>query len=836
MITLKGSLYSAAVSSISGTTFVSSIVIPAAYMQVQRVVALFNSAGDFKGMAYTKTKSTTSATQETESGFFDPVTLAPVSFAAGDTYTLSFNFQDAINWAASGSGNGITYTGSGTITNDIVVSGKNITLTDELTLGADVDQKQICFYDTSKNISTSKPINFSGGVCVFGNLVDLQEDILIGECNFHRTIVSGESATNFGMLKAASSRANLFIFGGSAKSSALAYCGSQPNGASNSIVFDGVKFEVDVCSAGSGSAWAKNPTRHVLRNISAFQSSGAAILVRWGNGIVQGGAYRLNGGAISVFGSDAPGSFSLGAATNKRMKIIQAGVPNGDGALWRSHASATVQSVDYTNVISAKRTHAHTTGAASQPNNNITARFFYNDTFTNLLPGSKLVVRKPSGIESSVVVGASGTASVTLHEATVVGATETVHASSWTWGVADYDTQIASGSLATSQVSTIGGFAKNLAFYQLVNQTADPLVTVDRSSALGYTEINTPQAFYNRAKVFLCENYAGEVTTIVTREGGTINAGTYNVTIDASATSVFAFDGSTITIKATSFVGNIVGSGTFTLLNGAEILGTFGSTTVYSWQIANIEAGSTLQLFNVTQNAQIENLVVSGTAGTKVSASGSYATAEASTGDTIRLRLTCQAGTSAMLPFETFGVATASGLSLRADQTADAVYNANNIDGSAIIGISLTPDYANIQIDLDDQVAPYEITAQEIYNYYAYLITTPQGIANFFGAVTPIDRLNYRINTAVVPLKLQNTGNTDVVLNGGRLYRDDNISVIDTGAGSGSGSLMQDTGMLIQYLQPQVESALGSYGVVTTAALAATETSLKKKITQAALL
>jgi hypothetical protein len=43
---------------------------------------------------------------------------------------------------------------------------------------------------------------------------------------------------------------------------------------------------------------------------------------------------------------------------------------------------------------------------------------------------------------------------------------------------------------------------------------------------------------------------------------------------------------------------------------------------------------------------------------------------------------------------------------------------------------------------------------------------------------------------------------------------------------------MQDTGMLIQYLQPQVESALGSYGVVTTAALA----SLKKKITQAALL
>lgn len=365
--------------------------------------------------------------------------------------------------------------------------------------------------------------------------------------------------------------------------------------------------------------------------------------------------------------------------------------------------------------------------------------------------------------------------------------------------------------------------------------TDESITETNKATVDAYTELGDPLKLYDRAKAAWYDN---ESYPLLTRSGNTIDTGSYNVTIDATAAAVYAFNAATatITIKASYFVGNIEGTGTFTLLNGAEILGTFGSTVVYPWAVANIEAGSTLQLFNVTQGLEIENLVVSGTAGTKVSASGSYATSEAAPGDTIRLRVTCQAGATALLPFESFGVATASGLSLRADQAPDTIYNSNGIDGAAITGISLAPDYTNIQIDLDDQSAPYEISAQEIYNYYAYLITTPQGIANFFGAITPIDRLNYRINAAIVPLKLQNAGSTDVVLNGGRLYRDDNISVIDTGAGSGSGSLMQDTGMLIQYLQPQVDSALANYGVATTAALTTTESNLKKKITQSALL
>ena len=386
-------------------------------------------------------------------------------------------------------------------------------------------------------------------------------------------------------------------------------------------------------------------------------------------------------------------------------------------------------------------------------------------------------------------------------------------------------------SQSTQTLKGVGELAVNWVLF------ADASVTeTDKSVVDGYLQLETPEKFYDRAKAFLTDNYAGETATIVSRSGNTINAGTYNVTIDANASQVFAFDGTTITIKAASFVGNIQGSGTFTLLNGAEVLGAFGSTVVYPWEVSNVEAGSTLQLFNVTQDIEIENLVVSGTAGTKVNASGTYATAEAVPSDTIRLRITCQAGANALLPFETVGVATASGASFRADQQPDAIYNANNIDGSSISGITLTPDYTNIQIDLDDQVAPYEISAQAIYNYYAYLLTTQQGIANFYGAITPVDQMNYRINASVVPLKIQNTGSTDVVLNGGRLYRDDSVSVLDTGAGSGTGSIMQDTGFLVQYIQPQVGTALTNYGAATSTQLSNTEVALKKKITQSSLI
>jgi hypothetical protein len=331
----------------------------------------------------------------------------------------------------------------------------------------------------------------------------------------------------------------------------------------------------------------------------------------------------------------------------------------------------------------------------------------------------------------------------------------------------------------------------------------ESITETNKTTVDNYTELESPEKFYDRSKSAWYDN---ESYPLLTREGNTIDAGNYNIAIDANAASVFTFDGSTITIKATQYIGNIISSGTFTLLNGAEILGTYGATTVLPWTVTNVEAGSTVQLYNITKDIQIENYITSGS-GTKITATGSYSSIEAEAGDTIRLRVTCQVGLQALEPFETFGVATTAGIAFRADQVADAIYNANNIDGSNITGITLSPDYINIQIDINDNEAPYEVTAQQIYNYYSYIITTTQGIANFFGAISPIDQVNYRINSTIAPIKIQNTGSTDVVINGGRLYRDDNVSIIDTGVGSGSGSLVHDTGFLLQFIQPQVDAA-----------------------------
>lgn len=268
----------------------------------------------------------------------------------------------------------------------------------------------------------------------------------------------------------------------------------------------------------------------------------------------------------------------------------------------------------------------------------------------------------------------------------------------------------------------------------------------------------------------------------------------------------------TVTIKAETFTGNITTiGGTISVEDGAEIVGTYGDVSVLPYTLTNIEAGSTVQLYNVESGseAEIANFVVGGVAGTKVTHTGTYANSLAEPGDEIRIRVTCQSGTSALLPYESFGVAQTSGISFKVNQQADTVYNTNGIDGSSTsITEDFTADYTNLQIDSTETDGV--VTVQEIYAFYAYIVTTTSGIQNFFGAITPVDAMNFRINTSVVNLKIQNTTDTDTILKGGRLYRDDNTSVIDTDSttGAGSGSFTHDTGFLLQFVGPQVESAL----------------------------
>ena len=330
----------------------------------------------------------------------------------------------------------------------------------------------------------------------------------------------------------------------------------------------------------------------------------------------------------------------------------------------------------------------------------------------------------------------------------------------------------------------------------------------DKAIVDAYTEIENSAKFYDRAKSYLTDNYAGETSTIVARSGNEIDLGSYNLVIDATASSAFAISGTTITIKATTFTGDLTTTGTITLSNGAIVFGTYtdanGTNIILPWSVTNVEATATLQLYNVTKDAEVVNQVVPGTANTRVTTNGTYTTSQIASGDNIRLRITCQAGTAAFLPYEAFGVASSAGIAFRADQQADTVYNANGIDGSNIS--TLSADYPNVQIDISD--GDGNADARELYAFYVYQSTTTTGIENWFGAMTVIDAMNYRVNTDVVDIKLQNTGSTALVISGARIYRDDDTSILH--AESGDLPMTLDAGNLVQYIAPQIDTAMNN--------------------------
>ena len=363
---------------------------------------------------------------------------------------------------------------------------------------------------------------------------------------------------------------------------------------------------------------------------------------------------------------------------------------------------------------------------------------------------------------------------------------------------------------------TITDFAEDLVglntLESTVKMTPDLVVSEATKSVVdAYTSIDTPQKFYDIAKSYLVGNYAGEASPLVSRDGNTIDAGGYDVVVDASAGSVFAISGNTLTIKASTFVGNISTSGSATLSNGAKVIGTFGATTVLPWEVKNVEATTRLQLYNLTKDALVITQKLSGTAGTYVDATGTYDQTEISVGDVVRLRCTCVVGATAMLPVEVTGVATSTGITFQVDQIADEVYNSNGINGSQVS--TLTADYSNpMGVDVSD--ADGTASVKEMYAFFVYSTTTEDGVDKWFGGIRAIDNANYEVVTANADIKIQNIGNNAVIVSDGRMYRDNGTSVLF--AVNGDKPLVMDSGALVTSIQPQVEAGLNANAKISS--------------------
>lgn len=315
---------------------------------------------------------------------------------------------------------------------------------------------------------------------------------------------------------------------------------------------------------------------------------------------------------------------------------------------------------------------------------------------------------------------------------------------------------------------------------------ADSTVILSSSAAAALTTISTASNLYDRAKYYKCQTVQANLETngignlIVTLNGTTINAGAYNVAIDAAAASVFVIAGSTITIKASTFTGNIITTGTVSFANGATISGYYvdSTGTHVLLSVTGLVAGSRIQLYNTTDASEIYNAVVAGT---------SYSQFITYTSDkTIRLRVAYVSGVTAYNEYQTLGVLTSNGLGFVVAQTLNTVFNANAV--SVTTGSEFSTDYAQVRVNITDPDA--QTSVQRLYSWYCYNNTTSLGIANFFGGITAQDTLNYVVNTAVVNLQLFNVNTAAAILTGARLVRDDGLTVI----AASSNSLQIDPG------------------------------------------
>lgn len=184
--------------------------------------------------------------------------------------------------------------------------------------------------------------------------------------------------------------------------------------------------------------------------------------------------------------------------------------------------------------------------------------------------------------------------------------------------------------------------------------------------------------------------------------------------------------------------------------------------------VTAIEAGSRIQVYNVTTAAEIANEIVPGTSYTLNYANGTGITAT----DSIRIRLTLLG----QLPYTSTVSATTSGFTLAADQLADSVYTTNAIDGSTVA--ECTANYVDDTIEIND--GDDSTSIQRIYAFYRYAETTSAGIAAWHAGISAIDTTTYQIVVANVDLTLDNTkvAALSLTLAGGRITRSDASSYI----------------------------------------------------------
>lgn len=434
--------------------------------------------GERKGTAFVRECQSTSQLQlETE--FFDPKTGVFVTQVVGDEVLVSKNFADVLQTGISAS-NGV------------------VTITDNLTFGTPGLPHSLAFHDEDvtvvNTITAQEGICYSvaGGFLTFGHLQSYANKAWYGGVNF---IFSAPGSINSFISVNPESR--LWLIGGSHKGGGGGPCYLGAGRASSKSaggdwgqfwLLDVKLNATDLTSAKQGGDWT-TPGNHVAENCSYTGSGLAQIMVRFGNGIVIGGQYKITNNSdapIAVFGSDAVGTFDIGAPAGLRSVVLDI----GRNVLWRS-GTAVTQTLIFTNLVSPN----YVAGISSNPettfNASATKRLYFLDPYTNLLGDSGLAaIRDADWTADDAQNATAPTATLRVYHSTGSGATLGVPRGPWTYRIRKYGYDEIEGVIAESSYPLgAAGTAFNVAFGGAVNQVARLSLSTPVATALAYTGI-----------------------------------------------------------------------------------------------------------------------------------------------------------------------------------------------------------------------------------------------------------------------------------------------------------------------------------------------------------
>lgn len=513
-----------------GTTTVTigTATFVAGDFAVPRIVGLWSAANVFKGFAYIRRFLSTTAL-ELENLIFDPATGAIVTQVVGDQILVSKNYADIV-------------------TTGLAISGNRVNLTDSITFGNNT-ALGVCFHDQARNIETTVGnINMSGGLIVHGHLDDYATQTNSGICNLFYSggqfahVIAG-TLSNF---------ENFAWYGGSIiPANTPAYLGGDQRLA-YTCIYSEVITGCDLVTSKTVTNTIANPTRFQLKKIRSVISGTSSIGIRWGIGSQQECSVRIPNFAsapISAIGDDSAGNYVIDGFT-----YLDAG--NGN-PLWRSNTNE-VQNLTIKNYIGT------TYGMVSEsgPNPNGTSLYQYTGTYSNLQAGSVGVVTlNATGAVVDSIASSGTTWLATVLRKQYTGTTETFTRGPWTYAFKKYGFDAVGGSITPSTVNLgSSGIADNVIFGGLVNQLAQPKVTLSQAAAAALTSIATVDDFFdasfNWATLSVTNAvYPTPLTYFFSPSGLIMDMGSRQLVIDSTAGSVIAVNTGTnvITVKSSNF-------------------------------------------------------------------------------------------------------------------------------------------------------------------------------------------------------------------------------------------------------------------------------------------